>query len=79
MQESRRLYRADEAAEELGISRARLYRFLAAGEIASVKIGASRRIPASALDAFVARLCEEQGCDIAPAGIQDRNAELAAA
>ena len=61
MSESRLLYRPSEAAESLGISRARLYQLLAGGELGSVKIGASRRIPAAELDAFVRRLRSEQG------------------
>jgi excisionase family DNA binding protein len=50
------LYRPTEAAEALSVSRAKLYQWLAAGELGSVKLGASRRIPAADLQAFVARL-----------------------
>jgi excisionase family DNA binding protein len=53
------LYTAEEAAEVLGIGRSTLYLLLSAGEVASVKIGALRRIPASALDGYVARLSEQ--------------------
>lgn len=57
------LLRPQEAADTLGISRARLYQLLADGEIGSVKLGASRRVPAVELDAFVQRLrsATEQG------------------
>lgn len=65
MQEPRKLYRVEEAALELGISRARFYQLLARGEVASVKIGASRRVPAAALDAYINRLCAEQGVNVA--------------
>ena len=55
------LYRPSEAASVLGISRARLYQLLAAGEIGSVKIGVSRRVPAVDLEAYVSRLRAERG------------------
>jgi excisionase family DNA binding protein len=55
----RLLYRPAEAAEALGISRAYLFELLATGELQSLKIGASRRIPADALQRFVdAKLAE---------------------
>ncbi len=57
----------EEAARKLAISRATLYTLLAAGEIESVKIGKSRRIPDSALAAYVARLRGEQADDPKPA------------
>lgn len=50
------LYRPEEAAELLGTSRSRVFELLATGELTSVKIGRSRRVPAGALDAFVAAL-----------------------
>jgi excisionase family DNA binding protein len=56
MSESRLLYRPAEAAQTLGLSRARLYQLIATGEIGSVKIGASRRIPAVDLEAYVSQL-----------------------
>jgi excisionase family DNA binding protein len=46
MAEGKLLLRPTEAASALGVSRARLYQLLASGEINSVKIGASRRVPA---------------------------------
>jgi excisionase family DNA binding protein len=58
------LYRVPEAAESLGLSRAKLYQLMATGEIESVKIANSRRIPAAELEAFVNRLrtpTEENG------------------
>lgn len=45
-----------EAADLLGISRSSLYVLLARGDVASIYIGASRRITTAALDGFVARL-----------------------
>ena len=50
----RLLVRPEEAAEVLGISRARLYELLAAGVIPSIRVGRSRRVPADALRAWVA-------------------------
>ncbi len=46
----------EEAAQTLGIGRTKLYELVASGTIASVKIGASRRIPAQALSQFVSSL-----------------------
>ena len=56
MNEGRLLYRPAEAAELLSLSRVKLYQLLTRGEIWSVKIAASRRIPASELHAYVERL-----------------------
>jgi excisionase family DNA binding protein len=44
-----------EAAAILKISRSKTYELIASGEIESVTIGRSRRIPTSALVAFVER------------------------
>lgn len=46
----------EEAAEALGVGRTHLFKLIRTGEIPSVKIGRLRRIPAHALDAYVARL-----------------------
>jgi excisionase family DNA binding protein len=67
MTEDRLLLRVEEAAEMIGVSRARLYELLAAGEIASIKIGASRRVATSDLVRFVNRLRAEQGATTVPA------------
>lgn len=40
------------AAERLSLSRSTVYELIRRGELASVKVGATRRIPADALDAF---------------------------
>jgi excisionase family DNA binding protein len=61
MTEGRMLFRPEEAAETLGLSRARLYQLLASGQLGSVKIGASRRVPLVDLEAFVERLRSEGG------------------
>jgi excisionase family DNA binding protein len=48
-----------QAAEALAIGRTKIHELLATGAIESVRIGRSRRIPAAALEAYVARLREE--------------------
>jgi excisionase family DNA binding protein len=50
------LFRPDEAAQRLGIGRTKVYELMARGELRSVKIGAARRISATALADFVAGL-----------------------
>ncbi len=50
------LLRPEEAARLLGISRSKLYELLAAGEIVSVSIGTSRRIPRDALARWIDEL-----------------------
>lgn len=63
MTDGKLLLRPQEAADALGISRARLYQLLATGELGSVKLGASRRVPTVELDAFVQRLRFDHGND----------------
>ncbi len=46
----------EEAAQALGIGRTKVYELIALGEIPSVKIGASRRIPAHGLQLYVSSL-----------------------
>jgi excisionase family DNA binding protein len=65
MSEPRLLYRPEEAAEALGLSRARLYQLMADGEVGSVKIGTSRRIPAVDLEEYVSRLRAQHGTGVA--------------
>ena len=48
-----------EAAEALGIGRSKLYELMRAGLVESVLIGAARRIPEDALQAYVQRLREQ--------------------
>lgn len=50
------LLRVPEVAENLGISRAKVYELMAAGELRSVKIGGCRRVRASDLVAYVDEL-----------------------
>jgi excisionase family DNA binding protein len=50
------LLRPTEAAHRLGIGRTKVYELMASGELRSVKIGGARRVSATALVDFVARL-----------------------
>jgi excisionase family DNA binding protein len=50
---TRLLLTVPEAAEALAISRSKLYQLLAAGTIASIRIDGSRRIPVTALQAYI--------------------------
>jgi len=52
------LYTPVEAARVLGVGRSKLYELLGTGELTSVRIGACRRISATALLEFVHRLSE---------------------
>ena len=54
--EVRLLYRVEEAAEILALSRSTIYELLASGELKGIKIGRACRIAASELDRFVADL-----------------------
>ena len=58
-----RLLRIPEAAAQLGISRAHLYRLITdrRNGIEVVHIGASARIPADSIEAYVERLRTGQG------------------
>jgi excisionase family DNA binding protein len=44
----------EEAARRLGVGRTKMYALIASGEIPSVAIGRLRRIPAEALNAYLA-------------------------
>ena len=50
-----------EAARRLSLARSTLYELVLTGQIASIKIGRSRRIPLDALTDFIDRLRREQG------------------
>lgn len=49
------LYRAEEAAEIMSISRTAVFGLIRAGELHTVKIGGRRRIPRSSIQDYVAR------------------------
>jgi excisionase family DNA binding protein len=48
-----------EAAAHLSIGRSKIFELMGLGELRSVKIGASRRIPQAALADFIAALAQE--------------------
>lgn len=48
-----------EVAELLSISKSKLYRLLARGELESVQVGRCRRVPAKALQKYLDRLQSE--------------------
>lgn len=50
------LLTAEQAATSLAICRTKVYELLRNGQLESIRIGASRRIPSSALAEFVERL-----------------------
>ena len=52
----RLMYRVEEAAELLSLSRDRIYQLIRSNQLRSVQVGGSRRIPARALEDYVARL-----------------------
>jgi excisionase family DNA binding protein len=49
------LLKVAEAAKFLGLSRSKVYAMLAAGELESTKMGATRRIPRNAVEQLAAR------------------------
>jgi excisionase family DNA binding protein len=51
----RRALSIEEAAEACGLSRATLYRLIADGRLVTLKIGARRLVPVTALDALLTR------------------------
>ena len=50
------LYRVEEAAELLSLSRDRVYQLIRSKQLRSVQVGKCRRVPARALDEYVSRL-----------------------
>ena len=54
------LYNPEQAADLLNVSRSAIYELMRSGELESIKIGRSRRIPASAISDFVERQRAEQ-------------------
>lgn len=60
------LYSIAEAAALLSLSRAHLYRLLERGELTSIRIGRSRRVSRSELEAYVAHLEQKTGDERAP-------------
>ncbi|GAA3460348.1 helix-turn-helix domain-containing protein [Saccharothrix longispora] len=53
------LYRVEEVAQALRIGRTKVFDLIRSGELTSVKIGGSRRIPASSVQEYLSRLIQE--------------------
>jgi excisionase family DNA binding protein len=49
----------EEAAEQLGMGRTKVYELVAKGELASIQIGKSRRIPVQAIRDYIAERTQE--------------------
>lgn len=50
------LLTVEQGAEALGLSRSAVYTLIGSGQLHSVRIGARRRVPARAIDAYVTAL-----------------------
>jgi excisionase family DNA binding protein len=55
----RKLYRVEEVAEVLNVGRTKVFDLMRSGQLASVKVGGSRRITEQAIDDYIVRLCHE--------------------
>jgi excisionase family DNA binding protein len=56
----RLMLRPTEAADAIGVSRSKAYDLIARGEIPSVRLGGSVRVPVDALRSWIARQLAEQ-------------------
>jgi excisionase family DNA binding protein len=56
----RLLLRPTEAGEAIGVSRSKIYELLARGELPSIRIGGSVRVPLNELREWIARQLTEQ-------------------
>lgn len=52
-------YRVEEVARALRVGRTKVFDLIRAGELVSIKIGGSRRVPASSVQAYLSRLIAE--------------------
>jgi excisionase family DNA binding protein len=52
------LYRAEEAAAMMSLSRTAVFGLIKSGDLRTVKIGGRRRIPHASIENYVARLAE---------------------
>lgn len=50
----------EQAAAQLGVGRTRMFALMSEGEVESVKVGRSRRVPCDALRQYVDRLRADQ-------------------
>jgi excisionase family DNA binding protein len=57
------LLSVEEAAAQLRIGRSRMFDLIRRGEVLSVKVGGSRRVPYDSVKAYVDRLVSKQASD----------------
>lgn len=53
------VYRVEEVARALRVGRTKVFDLIRAGELTSIKIGGSRRVPASSVQEYLSRLIAE--------------------
>ncbi|MGW0192089.1 helix-turn-helix transcriptional regulator [Nonomuraea sp. NPDC003201] len=53
-----RLLKVPQVMEVLGLSRWQIYNLIRSGDLESVKVGRSRRVPLAAIDQFISQLRE---------------------
>jgi excisionase family DNA binding protein len=54
--DDRLLLRVEEVARQLGIGRTKVFELIRSGELRSVKLGGARRVSATAVQAYIAKL-----------------------
>jgi excisionase family DNA binding protein len=59
----RALYKVEDAAALLSVSKTRIYELIRSGQLESVTVGRSRRVPSLAVDRYVERLMRGSGHD----------------
>jgi excisionase family DNA binding protein len=57
------LYKVEDAAALLSVSKTRIYELIRSGQLESVTVGRSRRVPSLAVDRYVERLMRGSGHD----------------
>jgi excisionase family DNA binding protein len=56
------LYRAEEAAEIMSLSRTAVFGLIRSGDLDAIKVGGRRRIPRSSIEDYVARQLARSSC-----------------
>jgi len=56
---NRKLYRVEEVADALDIGRTKVFDLIRSGQLASVKVGGSRRITEQAIEDYIDALVDE--------------------
>ena len=69
------LLNVEEAAQALGIGRSKTYELVLLGQLKSLKIGRSRKIPVEAIREFVRDRLGESGCGQGALKVEDEKAE----